>query len=623
MPIRPQRLHLLLASALVSVCLPASAAWAETLTLTDVTGGVDGQFSITAPTVIAVDANLDEAKIRAIFAEGISGNAEDLAGLDAASITIPELKLGVDIPKTETAAASRVEFVYKDIVLSNVTDGVASSVVIGGASGNTPNEGALTMGEVAASDFSIAGMLGMYGLTGGSGDGELQTIYRDFSFGGATVSSPEFSCEIGSMQAAEFRARPFKTPFAEIMALAQELEGEAEPTPAQLGKMFAFYADMLTAYEISPVTFSGLTCKGKDDQGRMMDISLGAVAVEAFANGILPAMSIDGFKIDVENDGWMSMGNLVVKAADASGMIAALAAAPAEIDQSWLEANFRKLIPAFEGFAVSGIAMDLPDSSNPATRIKAEIADFDLTLGAYRNGIPTEIANSASGLKIPVPPEGDESKPLRDMGLTEIVADYALALKWDEAGKTIRLDGLSLSAESLGSIAIYGTIGNAGLELFGDSIEIAAMSAMGLTVKDLQVDITDAGIVDLVIAQAASEQGQTPEDFRVAMSGMAQGAILAVLGGDEGGKAVADAVGAYIGGNPELSIVVTANDANGLGIADLMAAQEDPTTLISKVKIEAFNAAAEGDATVEPAPESDATEAAPMTSGKDKANAPS
>lgn len=618
---RPRRLHLLLASALVSVCLPASAAWAETLTLTDVTGGVEGQFSVIAPTLIAVDASLDEAKIRAIFAEGVSGNAEDLAGLDAASITIPELKLGFDVPKTETATGGRVEFVYNDIVLSNVSDGVASSVIIGSADGTTPNDGTMTMGEVAASDFSIAGMLGMYGLTGA--EGSLQTIYRDFSFAGATISSPDFKCEIGSMQAAEFKARPFKTPFGEFMALAQELEGEKEPTPAQLGKMFAFYADLLTAYEISPMTFSGLTCNGKDDQGRPMDITLGAVAVEAFANGILPAMSIDGFKIGVENDGWMSMGNLLVKAADASGLIATLASAPAEIDQPWLEANFRKLIPAFEGFAMSGIAADLPDSNNPGTRIKAEIADFDLTLGAYRNGIPTEISSSTSGLKVPVPPQGDESKPLRDIGITEIVADYALALKWDEASKTIKLDGLSLSAENLGSIALYGTIGNAALELFGDSIEIAAMSAMGLTVKDLQVDITDAGITALVLAQAAAEQGQTPEDFRVTMSGIAQGTILAVLGGDEAGKAVADAIGAYISGNPELSIVVTANDANGLGLADFMAAQEDPTTLISKVKIEAFNAPAEGDATMEAAPESDATEATPETSGKDKANAPS
>ena len=53
--------------------------------------------------------------------------------------------------------------------------------------------------------------------------------------------------------------------------------------------------------------------------------------------------------------------------------------------------NWRKLIPALGGFAFSGLKIDVPDPQAEGSRIQANVADFDLSLSDYLNGIPTKM----------------------------------------------------------------------------------------------------------------------------------------------------------------------------------------------------------------------------------------
>lgn len=615
----PKRLPTML--ALMATTLITTPALAETLTITDIKGGAAGDVEVTVPILEAVDASLDEKTIRDLFAKGIAGNADALAGLDAVSITIPELR--VTMPKAAAEKDGIGDVVYTNIVISDVTDGVAKSVTVGGAKSALPEDGTMTVGLMQAEDFNIAALLGFYGLTATAADAPIETIYRNFSFDGATLASDEFSCKVGAMSAAEFKARPLKVSLTELIGMAKEMDEDSKPTPEQLGKIMSFYADFLTAFESSPMHFDGLDCSGKTEKGENLTFAIGPIDVDGFSPGTVPAMTVDGVKIHVENDGFVQLASIASKKIDFTSVIAAMQAAPAELTDAWFEANFRKLIPAYEGFSFSGLDMDVPDEKSPGTRIKASIADFDVTLGNYVNGIPTAISNSASGMNIPLPADSEDAKPLRDLGFTEIKADYSASLRWNETSKTIVVDHISFSGEKLGSIALFGTVGNVAAELFGDDIQTAMISAMGVTVKNIQVDLHDDGAAALAAAQAAAEQGQTPEDFRTAASGMAQGTILALLGGGESAKAVADAVGAFVtGSTPDLSIVIDAKDANGLTMADFMAAQSDPTTLIKKVDISAFNGM-EGDdvSDDDAAPAEDAApveDAAPAEAGDDK-----
>jgi len=71
------------------------------------------------------------------------------------------------------------------------------------------------------------------------------------------------------------------------------------------------------------------------------------------------------------------------------------------------------------------------------------------------------------------------------------------------------------------------------------------------------------------------------------MAGVAEGMVMGFLGGDEQAAKVGAALAAFIRGNDTLSLTVTALDEAGLTMFDFMAAESDPTALISKVKIDA------------------------------------
>ena len=97
-----RRLGALAAACLLSVALPASAAWAQKSKTkgepaveapADPAAATPREFSVDIPTIDAVDSNVDDETLRAIFSGDLVDNADALAGLTATSITIPEITL--------------------------------------------------------------------------------------------------------------------------------------------------------------------------------------------------------------------------------------------------------------------------------------------------------------------------------------------------------------------------------------------------------------------------------------------------------------------------------------------------------------------------------------------------
>jgi hypothetical protein len=590
----------MLAAAMASVCLPASIAFADTVTVTEITHAVPGAFTLTVPSVVAVDSNLDEAQIRAIFTGDFSKTAASLASLEAASITIPELKVVYDLTG-EDGTKQTMEIFYKDIEMSDVSAGVAASSSVGSTIVNGSTGTTVTAGAVSTGLFNIAGLLGFYGLVSPGGASEMATVYEDFNFEGAELKSEEVTCEIGSVTMDEFKARPIKSSFAQFMTLAEEM-GKDKPSPEAVKSFIGFSTDFLTAFESSPMEFSGFSCNGTDDKGKPVEISTGTVAVDGLKPGIYPQISIDDINIVAEGDSKVELGNFTSKAIDFNNAIAVVQNESGPIDEAWFQANYRKVIPGYEGFSISNAVIDVPDESAPGTRIQGSLGEFDLTLGDYRNGVPATISTSASDVTVTLPKDSAEDpvKSLVAMGFETLNMGFSLAAHWEEDNQAIVIDDLTTWADDLGTVTLTGTIGNAPPELFSDNLDAAMMAAMGLTVKDINIDLEDAGIAGIALASAAKEQGQDVEAFKTALSGMAQGAALAILGGTAEAKGVSEALGAFIAGAPILSIALAAKNPAGVGMADFMAIQADPTAL---AKVMTITATASGEAPAAPADE--------------------
>jgi hypothetical protein len=550
------------------------------------------EIAIEIPEITAEGSTLDADAIRDILTAGnVAGHAEELARLEADRIVIPQVLVSVTMPDDPDAST---QFSYNDIELSDVSGGVAASATIGGLTGTGPQDFTIEFGPMSAADFDIGATLAFYGYVAPGADTGFKTIYRDISFNGGSFAGDGLTCNIGAAFAEEFRARPLETPLTEIMTIATELEASGEePPPAMIAKFLAVYADMITAFESTPMTFEGINCSGETEDGPMT-FALGTMTVDGFVPGTYPQVTISDIAVAVEGGpeaGTFNIGEVVLKSFDFSQQVELLRNAPEDVDESWFEANARSLIPAFEGFSFSGLDFDIPDPENPDARIAANIGAFDVSLANYVNGIPASIQSSASNIIVEVPADsGDpQVQQLIDAGIDRLDLGFNLSLAWDEASETIAVNDLTFEGANLATLKLAGTIGNAVAELFSTDTTVAQMAGLGVTVKDVRLDLTDAGLSDILLGIAGAEQGVDPATMRPMMAGVAEGMVMSVLGGDEAASSVGAAIAAFVRGNTSLSLTATALDEAGLSLFELMAAQEDPTTLLSKVKIDAVS----------------------------------
>ena len=615
------------AAALLLGTTLAGAAHAETLTVNDIELPGTSLYNLAIPSVEVTDGNLTEAEIRDLFRIDSVDDLSKWAGITAKSLKIPEISMKYAVPSATPGGASVDETItYRDIELNDVVDGVAASTRVGGADVSADPTMTMTFGSMSSGRFDIGALLGFYGI-GGKGvtpSTDMKEVYADFSFDGGTFKvgtgdAPILTCDFGAATAGRFLARPLKTSLADLEAVilrvqeAQKTDPSAMPAPADVKSLVSYYTDLFTAFASDPMQFDGFDCAGNDvTSGKPFRVASGGIGIGNFEPGIYPNISLDGFDVEAD-DGHVKLGNLTWKKMDLNGPIKALDEAT-ELNEAWFTANWRKLIPAMDGLSISDVSFDIPDSANPGARNKGTAGLFDITLGKYVNGLPSEIALALDDATLPLPPElsaGPAAAEIAARGITEISSDTHVKLHWDEASNTIVVDELLSDADQFFRIGVTGTIGNATPALFSDNESEALTAGLGLTVRNLTVDIEDRGLYGMVLAISAAEGGQPLQSTRTALSGMVQGMTLAILGSDESSLAAVSELGKFLSGaNSKVSITLTAKDGAGLSLADFAALEKDPTVLAGKVAVTAI---ASGDPVAQV--EAPATPAPPAADG--------
>ncbi|MBF0680196.1 MAG: hypothetical protein IR164_14795 [Devosia sp.] len=588
---KKRRLAALAAACLASVALPAAPALAQKVknkTPAAEASAPSVDVVVTIPSVDTVQSNMDAATITDILSGNLTENAEALAALDAESISIPEIIIAITAKTDDGPEVGTMTLT--NLVLEDVTDGVAASMRLEGSSFVSP-EGDAAMGASEASAVNIAAILGIYGLVSADPTSEMETLYADFTMEGGSFTSEEIACSIGAISVGEVRGRPFESSFTEIMTLAQTLEDSSDDdiTPELLGKIVHMYADVLTAFESSPATFDGIDCAGTDNDGRDIAFALGNVTMGGMSPGIYPQISVDDITIAAE-EGTMSLANFTFKQFDLSSVIATLQRAPERVDESWLEANARGLVPSFEGVSLSGFAMDIADPDKNDERIVANVDAFDLSLKDYLNGIPSALDTWAKGIKIALPLDTNDEQvqQLIDLGITNIDAGFRFAAAWNEETSNIDITEISVSGVDLATVALKGTIANATEALFSLDESEALMAGMELAVSALSVDVLDAGLSDIVLAVAGAEQDMDPAAMRPIFAGLAEGTVVGMMAGVADAAKLGSALGQFVSGKAKsLNISIEAKEAPGLTMIDFMMAEDDPATLLQKVNIDA------------------------------------
>lgn len=584
--LRPMRAFLL---GTVFAGLAIGSASAETLSVTGITQGTSGSvYELSVPSVEVVDGNINEGAVRGLFT-GAPGALDALATLNAKSLTIPEIKISYP-SYVEGAGPSTVT--YRDITLTDVTNGVAAAAHIGGADFSGAESVTGTFGEMSVGRFDLAALLGFYGLTTAPAAGtEMKEVYADFKFSGGSLKAGDvFNCTFGTGELGGFSARPLQHNFAEVNNLVMEAEAAqkagTEVAPETVDKLVRFYADMFTAFSSTPMTFTGFDCSGKDEKGNPLTVASGPITIGGFEPAIYPAISLDDFDMTVENDGFLKFGNFTWKKMDFTAAVAAIGAA-AKLDEAYFTANWRKLVPALDGMSLADLSIDVPDPEAEGKRITGTLGAFDATLGNYVNGIPADIALSLSNFILPITAEMTDL-PVADLlarGVDQLDISLGTKLAWDQASSTIKVDDVLIDMGALGRVNLSGTFGNATEALFGDNTDQATLAAMMLTLRDVTIEVEDRGMGSLAFAAGAKEAGQSEASFRTAVAGMAQGMTLAFLGNTTEALTAAQQLGTFLNGASHLKLTITSKDEAGIGLADLAAAETNPAALAGKLNV--------------------------------------
>lgn len=574
------------ASAQETAATPQPAkSTASTTTYAEVANAL--KLKVEIPTIEAVGSNVDTKTLKAIFTGNIAAHAGEIRHLNAQRITVPLVTISYVVPVGKAQKPMPVTIHYNDIVISEVTNGIAANVTIARVD-SRQRDLEFAYNGMSASAVNFGAGLAFYGL--GANDSAMgwQTLYRDFQVQGGTLDAPHAECTFGRIDLSRLEARPLKTSMLEIVSMLGDLDPEekAEPDPKTLAELFVFLGDLTRAIKTGPITFDGLKCSFDDDD-TTAKLSLGGLAIGPYlADTAYPEIDADGLRIAAE-DGQFSIGKIRLKSIDYAGPLAALERAAGKLDDDWFEAHARELIPAFHGLSVQGVQFDVPDPEQSAERIKGGLKDFDLSLDGYRNAIPTDISSRLDSLVLNVPENSTDPsvRELRAMGLTKLDLSYDLRAFWNEAAQTINFDTIKIDAADLGTVGLRLLLGNAVPELFDSNPSLALMAGSALTFKSVHLNVVDNGFGKLIYTRTAADEDLEPKAVRTMLSGMAQGMVLAFLNGNPAASELATAIGNLIDKSTPLAATVSANDPNGIGIDELQTLEKDPTALNDKITI--------------------------------------
>ncbi len=539
-------------------------------------------FELKVPSVVAIDSSMSEDQIKDVFTSNFLSQADGLARLTASSITIPEITLTFNMGEAGSGAVT-----YRDIVLTNVRDGLAEKLSIG--SGETKSQGeTTTYNTITADGFDMKRLLEFAGIVKGDPNAAMKPVYASGVSGGSTQTGPMYNCSFGPSTTAALEAKPINVLLTDVIGIIEQFKEADEPPPEAINVIVGYAVDIFRSFRGGAGTVGAIDCTVPGEMP--FAIKVAGASTTNFEPGIYPEIKVDGFSVDAGPLGTGSLAQFLLKTIDFNPTLDALESAAGQLNEKWFEDNWRRVIPHFGGFSLSNFAIDAINPDNPeGPRIAAKFANFDLSLAEYLNGIPTDVSASLAGLDVPLPQDSTDPQitTLLAAGITGVNLGADIAASWDKEAKTIAVEKLALAAVDLGSLSISAEIGNATEQIFAVDANTAMAAGMGVTVKQVVITATDDGVGAIVWPLAAAQEGSSDvEGYRTQMAGMAEGVALQLLGSTDAARQLGAALGDFVTGRKgEVTITITSKDPNGIPLPLFMAAQEDPSILTGQIDV--------------------------------------
>jgi hypothetical protein len=225
-----------------------------------------------------------------------------------------------------------------------------------------------------------------------------------------------------------------------------------------------------------------------------------------------------------------------------------------------------------------GTAAGAPGGNRIVLRVGA--ARIDQTLDA--DGAPDTVVATFSDLSVKMPPQSRAGATLSAFGYPQIDADAHFSASYDAATKTYKLADYSLDFRKIGRLAVSGQASNLEKAALtgGRPQRQAALEAA--TVDWGQIDVTDAGLFEKIVAFVALNRGAPPATIKAEWRAIVAQAPLLAAGAPAVGV-TARALDRFIVDPKNLSLRFKGRDAP-LTIGELTHI-EDPIGFIGRLDV--------------------------------------
>ncbi|QFU16273.1 hypothetical protein [Microvirga thermotolerans] len=549
-----------------------------------------GSTKVQASTVAFSGVTTPRAEIEALFsAASAEPLATRLSRIDAAQVTIPELKV------QQTVAGTNESAIYRNVVLSNIRQGRVAEATAS-ATGTLITRGtdqtAVSYGRLSIADFDAPALARIYEAKEAS-PGPLARIYGRFSIDDLDFVDGRSGAKgrIAHLGGRDFMARGTRDSWAGTMAILTELADKEKPTEEEKNRLRAAILDILTAFDIGLVEATGIEMKVRPEDGKGEAVSTIRRMAYASAKGAEPADArMEGMEFRRE-DGRIGIETIAFTGfsfASTFETLKGIGDRPLkEIDASTL----RGLAPKLGTMRIAGITIDIPSDKTKANgfdRVKASLKAFEVAAGEPMNAIPTVLRIDLQNLAVPLPENSaDEGiRTLTGMGYRSLDLSMGFAARWSETAQELALQDVSVQGQDMGRIALTGTLGNVGKDVFNPDTALATVALIGARARELRLTVENGGLFDRYLAQAAKEQKTTPEALRRTYAAGAAMVVPTVLGSSEQAKVLSQAISRFIAKPGRITVTARAKDPAGLGVADIVAAPE-PAAVVERLDIAA------------------------------------
>ncbi|ERI14333.1 hypothetical protein ACS5UA_01640 [Brucella sp. RRSP16] len=580
--------------------------------------GIDteiGNYKISIPSVAIEDANFDSAMLKDTFGNSGLTLPERVGRFSAKRLTAQEIKV------VQTVANNEQNVVYKDVALEDINLGKVAHYTAGSTDFDftveVPDEDGEkvtekmtgTIGAAEGKDIDGVFLARLYTEKAGPDDKEAKPVYGPFSAKNIVMKTKDVTFSYDEVRSNGFSARMPAVPFTETLQKLQALEKMDEPSPAETRELILQLTSLFETIGKGDVELIGMKIEPTDASKGKGGIERIAVA---FDNQKMDA-TIKGFGF-AEGPNYMKMEEASLQGFSWATSIEALKKFAALSDDQIENFPYTTMLPEFGTLRIVGIDADLPydesedvdageenadDADQAATeetsvpslpeRIQFAMKSYEVSLNKPYNGIPTDVRVAYEDMSLKVPAQGDDEfyQQLRKLGYDRLTMSSNFEANWDEANQNLIIKDISVSGKDMGSVSMSGLMGGFTKEFFSGDKVMTQVALLGLKAKQVNLKIQEKGIIAKGIKMYAQENNLTEDEVRSTVSLIAAAALQELAADQPQLQDVAAAFSTFLAKPNIFELAVKAKADKGIGALEMVAASQDPLTLLDKVDIEA------------------------------------